>query len=232
MSQMPNQQQPVPIASPPKKDNTLLYVGIGCGSLVVLAGIVVLISVIVLVNNVKQIAATFASDMVAAQIQNSQLPQDQKDVITAQVDRLSDAFANGQITEQQVQTIIEGVVQSPIIPVGMLHVVRSSYIAPSELTDDEKKEADMTLQRFVRGIVEQKISPVVIEGVLDPITDTNPNTGERVLMSNPSVGELREFIEAAKEHADDAAMPNEPYEVDMGAEVKKLVDDALGEESE
>jgi hypothetical protein len=90
------------------------------------------------------------------------------------------------------------------------------------MTQEEKTDAILTLQRFARGVVEKKISKSEVEDVVKPVTKLKGN-GRWELKENPTRMELDQFIANAKAKADGVMIPEEPYELDIADELHKAI---------
>ena len=112
-------------------------IAIGCGTLVVLA---IVLLVIVIINFRKIAAGTFHSVAVRA-VRESQLEEDQKRDVIRQIDKLAGEFKDEKITMEQLGAIAEELAEGPLMPLGVLMVVRATYIEPSGLSEEEKKDA-------------------------------------------------------------------------------------------
>jgi hypothetical protein len=177
-------------------------------------------------TNAKAIAANAVRDALIQSIQESDLRPEDKTAIVAQLNRVTDEFKAGRITVEDLGTIMTNLAESPLITLGMVYLIEEKYIKPSGLSQEEKDEARLTLQRAARGVFEKKISQQDLENISDQVS-TRDAEGNRNLKEKISDEELRTFLADLKRLADDAAIPEEPYEVNVGAEFKKAVDQAL-----
>jgi len=161
-------------------------------------------------------------------VNESGLPQDQKDLILAEVTKVSDDFKAGKIGIRDLQKVGEEIAKSPLLPLAGVQAARLKYIEPSDMTPEEKAAADRSLQRFARGIHDKKIEPGVIDDVVKPITTLKPD-GRWELKEKPTRQELDQFVANAKAKADEAQIPDEPFNLNIAAELKKAIDKALSQ---
>ena len=108
----------------------------------------------------------------------------------------------------------------------MVYVAEEQYINPSDLSDEEKADALLTLQRFARGVFEKSIPQKALDEITAPIK-VGP-VGQQELKETITTDELKALIEAARARADEAGVPNEPFEVNIADEIDKAIDAALG----
>lgn len=171
-------------------------------------------------------AGGFVQSVSTQAINDSQLPQDQKDRLTTRITGLTDQFKDGTLTFPQIAGIMESLQQSPLIPLAMVYGSGEAHIGPSALTTEEKAAATRSLARFTRGVVEEKIPATAIDDVLVSVTTRGPN-GQLQPVEAVTIDQLRSFIAAAKARADDAKIPDEDFQVDIAAEVEKVIDRGL-----
>lgn len=160
-------------------------------------------------------------------VNNSDLPDDQKTAILAEITTLTDDFKAGKITLEELQRVGEAVAESPLIPLAAVAAARQKYVEPSDMTDEEKASAIRSLQRFARGVHEKKIPVEAIEDVVKPITTLRPD-GQWELKETPTRLELDQFVENAKSQADAAEIPDEPFDLNIAEELKKAIASARG----
>lgn len=172
----------------------------------------------------------FARNTAVTAIEQSDLSDEDKRVVVEQVDRVVNEYKAGNISLEQVGEVFEEFAQSPLMNVLLAKAAMEKYVSPSGLSDEEKTEAKMTLERAARGVFEKKISQGELETTLDMISTKTGN--QRQFANSLSDDELRKFLAECKRLADAAEIPEEPYEVDVGGEVKKAVDRALNVRAE
>lgn len=171
-------------------------------------------------------AGGFVQSVSTQAINDSQLPQDQKDRLTTRITGLTDQFKDGTLTFPQIAGIMESLQQSPLIALAVVYGSGEAHIGPSALTTEEKAAATRSLARFTRGVVEEKIPATAIDDVLVSVTTRGPN-GQLQPINAVTIDQLRSFIAAAKARADDAKIPDEDFQVDIAAEVEKVIDRGL-----
>jgi hypothetical protein len=115
---------------------------------------------------------------------------------------------------------------APAIKALALFGMEDQFLADSGLSKKEIDEGRRTFQRALRGVYEGKISDEAFFGALpgfeeDEIRPASTNAGE------VADDDLRETILKLKVMADNANIPNEPFQIDISDEVKKLVDQVL-----
>lgn len=172
--------------------------------------------------------ATMGREIAVQAVEESELTDEDKRAVIEQIDRVADEAKAGNLTGEQFAKIMENLAESPLLPAGMAKAIEVKYVDPSDLPEDEKAAAKLTLQRGARGAFEKKISPEQLELACDPISNVD-SEGKRKLKEQVTTEELREFLANVKKLADEAGIPEEPFGFDVGEEVKKAVDKALAE---
>lgn len=172
-------------------------------------------------------APDWAHDAIVAAVNDSELDAREKREIAKQMDRLLKEYKAGNVSQERIARALEEVGKSPVLVLIMAYAAKENFIAPSGLTEDEKADAKLAFQRVARGTFNKKISPDDLEKALDYITTKDFN-GNRQLKTRVPDSDLRELVKECNRVADEAGIPNEPYQVDVAAEVKRIVDRALG----
>lgn len=221
MSQM-NQMDPYE----QKSGNVWGKVAIGCGIALVITMCLAAAGGYWLWTKAKSFGAEVASEVIVMMVEESDLTDDQKVRIVARVEQLKDDFIAGDVTFEQITEIGERIADSPAFYIASVMFVEQVYIGPSGLSDEEKEAATRTMQRFARGLYEKSYPIEVLEDVLDPIQQTDSN-GNKQFKENPTDDDLRKLLELAKEKADDAQVPDEPFEVDVAGEIEDAIDEVL-----
>jgi hypothetical protein len=217
-----------PIMQPPPKKTGCTCVGclLGC------AGVTL---VLMLVGGIagwwvyKQLPG-LARQAVDQAVNQSDLSDEDKKVVMAQVDRLVDGYQQGKVDLPKLGQFFEQLSKSPLMDLMIAYAAKVKYIDPSGLTPEEKAAADRTLQRVARGVIGKKISDDDLDAALDHISSESPGGG-REFREKVSDEELRAFLGECQRLADEAQIPSDEFQVDIGGELKKLVDEALGESS-
>jgi hypothetical protein len=161
-------------------------------------------------------------------INQSELPPQEKQEIRVEVDRVIDAFRDGRVSLEQVGMILENLAESPLLTVILVSSADAHYFDKSGLSDEEKAVGRTTLRRFLRGAIDGAIDKEAVDAALVHVAERQSGGGWR-LREEVTDEQLRSFLEVAKEKADEANIPAEPPEFDPSDEVKRAIDEALGE---
>ena len=170
----------------------------------------------------KQWAADIANVATREVVKESGLPDDQKQVILSEIEQLGNDFKAGKISTEELARMAKAIGESPLIPLAGVQVARQKYIEPSDMSEKEKAAAILAVQRFARGVHEKKISRDTLNDVMKPVADLRPN-GQWRPKENPTRMEIDQFIANAKARADEAMIPNEPFDLNIAEELRKAI---------
>jgi hypothetical protein len=218
--------QAPPTNTPPPKDNVLRYLLLGCLGIFLVGFLAVVIGGWYVASHFKQVASNVGRGFAVKIIEESNLPADQKKGITAHIDRVMEDYKAGKISDDQLGQIMEQIVKSPVLVVGIVYAAQEKYVKTSGLSAEEKTAAERTLQRLGRGAYEKKIPEDVFKKIMQPMMTTDAN-GKEQLKEKVTDDELRQTLALAKAEADKAGVPDEPYMIDISAEIGKAIERGL-----
>ena len=204
-------------------------IAIGCGGIVLFGILVAGIATWYIFNNARNLGADLAAGAMKKALEELKLPADQQQRIFARIDEVSQNFKDEKITIEQVGQIFQEIGEGPLIPAGMSQVVERAYLDESGFDEDEKDAARRATQRFTHGTIRQMIPEPQVNAVLDTISSVNEENN-REFRHPVSDEELRDFVAAAKQAADDADVPEEVPDVNFADEFDKAINEALGKQ--
>lgn len=199
----------------------------GCLIALVIFVIVVALGVWWVSRNMRSWIGTGAAEAINQMIDESDLPAAEKEELKAESKRVTDGIADGSISWEQFGELVTGIMESPLMPMFIVKGVEAQYLDKSGLSDEEKSEANVTLERYARGLVDGQIPQASTDNVLVHIADKDAE-GQWQMRQEVSDDELRQFLAAAKQEADDAGVPEEVEPIDPSEELKKVIDGVLG----
>ncbi len=201
------------------------------GCLIVVAVLVVLaiIGAVIVAMMWRSIVGGMVRSVAEQAINNSALSDADKEGMMKQIDRMIVAFENEELDQAKAEKFFKQLSKSPIIHVGAVKIVEQNYVDQSGLSNVEKAEGKLTLQRFARGVFEEKIDKGKAQELWEMLTVTDAE-GKTTMKETLTDEELKDLMAKAKAAADAADIPEEDFEIDIVGEFKKAVDAALGEE--
>ena len=200
----------------------------GCLIVGVIGLIVAAIGIYWISQNWRGVLADFGTGIVEAVIEESELPDQEKSEIMEQFNRIAGAFREGELSGEQLALVIEQVAESPLLPSIVVQGINRKYFANSGLTEEEKEAGRTALNRFVRGMIDEKISEDSFEQAMSKIAVKQADE-QWEFKDSVTDEELRELIQFLKEKADAAEIPEVIDEVDPSDEMKRIIDSALDE---
>lgn len=212
-----------------KKSNLGKGLLIGCLGALFLAALIIGGTIYWLYNNGRALISDTTRDAFIESVEQSELPADQKEGIVEQINRLTEGFKEGRIDVERMAAVIERISNSSIFSVILLKSVEGAYLRSSGLSQKEKEAARVHLDRFARGVIENRIPEEQADSVLSIISEPAEGPQDRKLSLVLTDEQIRAFVSAAKEAADNAGVSEREIETDLAAELKSIVDEALNE---
>jgi len=205
--------------------------GLASGCLIaIIVTLAVLIGAgIYIASNFKHWAAEGVTVAMALVIQESALPDDEQSEIIGILHQLKEDFQNDDITLEELGLILEAIPNCPALSIGMMIQFEASYVIPSTLSDEEKIEANLTLNRFAQGLSGGTISWEEAHEVSEPLTEIDAE-GKQTLKEPGEIteDEIRQMLVAAKQASDTAGIPGAKIEIDTSDEFQKAIEEAIG----
>ena len=166
---------------------------------------------------------------IVATIENTDLAEEEKLAVVEQIDRLVDGYKSGDISGEQIFEVLEGVAESPISPVMFAGAAYERFIRTSGLAESEKQLAQITMRRVAQGVIDKQIDRQQLSDPLDYISSVDLN-GSRHLKASVGDEDLRNMLTECKTLADEARISRALPQVNLGDELKDVVDATLNDE--
>ena len=229
MNEQAYQQAPqtAPPEAPAKSGGGCKKLAIGCGIVALILVIILIIGGWFVAKNFRSWTASGFATVVNKAVEQSTLPDEQKQTIKDRVDYVKDEFVAGNITIEEMGRAIENLKIENLIGAGMTQYVGSGLIESSQLSDEQKAEGKQALNRVAQGLLDGQISLNDAQQTLTPIMQ-NPGSNDWQLKTNPTQDELKQVMDNATDLADQAGVPEDVGEVDFAAKVNEAFDQALG----
>lgn len=206
----------------------------GCAIAAIICGVLFVVLLIAaglglwwLKNNVREFGTDFATSAMKEGLDEVDIPADQRQRIDSRIDSVGQQFKDGELELEQVVSIFKKISESPLMSAGMSLFFKRAYLKNSGLSEEEKEAAEVSIQRFTRGAIDNSISAETSNSAMDLIS-TKDADGNREFKEKLSDDELRAFLAAITTAADDAGIPETVPEFNFADEFDKAVDEALG----
>ena len=202
---------------------------VGCLAVLGVVVVLALIGGVIVFMNWKGWTASAMNAGMKAAVQESQLPAEQVGRINTQIDQLTGAFESGDVTVEDLGLVLQALENHPILPIGVLEFIEYNSLKAAGLTDEERAAGARATQRLQRALVEGKMVMEDIEPVPEPVSQRDPD-GNMQPLQNPTAPQVRLYIEAAQNKANELGIPDEDYDVDVAEQIEGLINDTLGRE--
>ena len=167
-----------------------------------------------------------AAEMV---IEQSDLPASEKPEIVAVFDDLTDAFRQGDVTLEELREVLDGIDRTPVFALGMVMQFEGAYVKPSDLTDDEKAAAKLTLNRTAQALADDRLNWDQAEAILAPVTVDDGHGGQELLAPNQTTDEqIRAVIAKAEATNTEAGITDAYTEIDLSEAFRAHIEERIG----
>ncbi len=162
-------------------------------------------------------------------VEGSELPAEDKQEVIAQLDRVSNGVKQNLITSGEQSKIMEGLAKSPLFFAMVNYGVTYEFRKRPGLDQEEQRQAERTVQRVARGSAEGKVKYEQLQTLLSAFFQ-NAHPPPPAQTQQPfSDEDVRKLLNDLQKLADEQGVPDEPYELKVGKEVKRIVDEVLAE---
>ena len=227
----PNQPfaDPAAFSPPPKKRgvNVLVVLLLLFLGFVFVGGVVCVAGVWYVASNIDKWVVGIGREAVVAMINDSELPDGEKAEVITQVDRVVTAYKEKKIDQADLERIFTDLQDSPALKALALYGIEDQFLTGTSLSEEEIDQGRTTFQRALRGVYEGKISDETFYNLLPGFEGADVRLASTNANENSSDDDLREALVKLKVLADNAGIPDEPFQLDIGDAVKGLVDRAL-----
>jgi len=176
--------------------------------------------------NFRSLAAGILRGPVVRQIQSADLPDDQKAGIAGTIDRLTEDFKNDRLSYPQLAGIFERLGRGPFFVLLQTESAKGLCLGACRPAGEERGRMVRAFQRLQRGVVEGSVTAERVEAALALIQMTDSGN-QRAFKPNLTAREARLFVERVRQDADQAGVPDEPYQVDFAGQLQRVVDAVL-----
>jgi hypothetical protein len=180
-------------------------------------------------RNYEALIAAEVTRTVKSTVSASGLPREDRAEIIAIVERLRQDYLQGRVTLAELQSVLQALASSPVLPAGLIAQFEASYLLPSGIEPAEKEAARLDLNRFTHGLLTRQIGWEAVHEATGPISATDLS-GKRRLKAPAECRpeEIRRVLASIRAACDRAEIPPAPAPVDIAGEFRKSVETALG----
>lgn len=225
---------PGPFPNPPRRGgNLILGLLLAFMGVLVLGGVICTVGIWYVVANVDRWLVGFGREAIVALIEDADISPGEKQAVIAQVDRVVTAYKERQINQADLEQALNELNAAPAFQVLSLYGLDTAYLEESGLNEHEIEAGRRTFQRALRGVYEGKFSADDLYAALPGASAAGEENEDQLTLVAGHAQEanadddVREWLLQLKVQADNAGIPDEPFELDLGDEVKKIVDRLL-----
>lgn len=222
----------------PRKSNTGKYILVGCLTVLITGLLLLGIGGIFAYQNWRQWSADWSTAALESSLKEIHLPDAEHDALMQRAKLLAAEFVAERITFAEFQKLGEAIGESDLMPMLISKALYGGYVAPSTLSDEDKARGQLAFGRLARGFSEGTITDDDLEVVVMPLgkssqysiqVDGESKSGFSMRTPREVTNEdLLKTIENAEKLADEKQLGPEPLDVDIVAELDRLVEETLG----
>jgi hypothetical protein len=194
--------------------------------MLMLGGTVCALGVWYVASNIDRWVVGLGREAIVSVINESEIPQSEKTEVITQVDRVVNAYKERKINQADLERVFTELQDSSALKALTLWGIEDEYLTGTNLTADEIEQGHRTFQRAIRGVYEGKISDDAFYAAL-PDDEGDVRLASTNATENSTDDDVRETLAKLKVMVHNAGIPDEPFQFDIGDEVKKVVDRAL-----
>lgn len=172
-------------------------------------------------------AADSAREVVTSVVAQSDLSDVDKARVRNRLQRAIADFEAERIGTPELERLAQTFARGPLIAFTLAEATRRTFQKDPRLTAAERTAGGRAIERWGRGVAEGKVAIETLNTIFAPLGTRGPD-GKWKAKSAPAVEDLRATIALAQAEADRAAVPNEPWKLDVAQAIEDLMDRALG----
>ncbi len=201
----------------------------GCLVAVIIVVVMMIIGGVLVAINFKKWSSSLVVAAFNTVVDVSEIPATEKVEIKEIIAQVRTEYLAGNVTMEEVGQLLSDFETNPAIAMGMVMQFEAVYVKGSSLTDEQKEDARVTLNRISQGLVTGVLAWRDVEPIVDAVSDVN-SSGNRTFRQASSVreSEVLGAIESARKIADDAGIGSGFVEYDISDEFKRSIEKTLG----
>jgi hypothetical protein len=200
---------------------SLLLIG---GGVLLIGSVLFVAAIWWAVSSLEGMMVGLGREGMVAIVEESDIPPGEKKEVVAQIDRVAAAYKAGEIGQEDLDRLFTGLDDSPVMTYISFYGLHDYYLEDTSLSQDEQDELKRAWRRGVHGMFTGKISS---DDFYDALPFDDHFEVARANSDNEANALMRKWLARMTRLADEAGVPADPPEVDIGDEAKKLVDTLL-----
>ena len=165
-------------------------------------------------------------------LQDAELETDERNRLRIVSTTFWDEFSSKSITLEELQRIAYDFSTNPALGAIQAAHAQGAYVMNSGLTDEEKADARVQLQRVARGYFFKQITAQELEEMFAPVSDRSGRSNDQEWSppkdkEDVTDADVKDMINRARTLADKYEIPAEPVEVDIAGEILHGIEQSL-----
>lgn len=199
----------------------LLMIG---GGAMILLSLLVVAAVWYAVSSLEGMLIGVGRDGMVAMVQESDIPEQEKTEVVAQIDRVVTAYQAREIDQADLDGLMTKLDDSPVMAYVTWYGAEDFYLDQCELPAADEARLRTAYRRALYGVSHGKLDA---DSVFLAFPDDEEFDEKLADKPDQAAALLLKSAERFNELADQAGIPANPSAIDVGDEAKKLVDELL-----
>ena len=203
---------------------------IGCGCLTLV--LITIVAGVYLYSNWETLTRSAGANLIEftadSMMDGFDVPEEEQLEVMAELEVFTQRIRTGELPAMESSSsLLAALAESNAAPALGYFLFVDTYITNGGLAEEEKAGAEMQVQRFLRGTIENSIPSETVDEIVDRCMKKKPDgtpADEVALRDDIQPEELREILKDMRLAADDADVPKEPYDIDLSAIVRDELD--------
>lgn len=166
---------------------------------------------------------TLRSDVIP-EVQQSSLPQEEKELILPMLQQVIADGESGELENWQASGIMQRLVRSPILAWGDTIAVEAMIDQNPSFSEEERNDAKRQLARLRRAVELGEATSVDMHDVLEPVLKEAASGARQRLNRAADAEALREVAERARLVADRGNVPDQDFRVRLSDIVRREIE--------
>jgi hypothetical protein len=194
------------------------------GGMAILFSVLVVAAVWYAVSSLEGMLIGVGRDGMVAMVQESDIPEQEKTEVVAQIDRTVAAYQAGAIDQADLDGLLTRLDDSPVMAYVAWYGAEDFYLDECELPAADEARVRAAYRRALYGVSHGKLDADAIFLTLPDDEEFDEKLGDN---PDQAAALLLKSAQRFHELADKAGVPILPPAIDVGDEAKKLVDELL-----
>ena len=214
-----------PHQAPKRPSGCLKILGFGCLGFITF----LFIGAFIVYLNYRSITSWMVEYRTEEYLTHSKMPEEHKQTIRSQRDRVLDAFEEETLNDAQLKVSAESLYNDPIFP-GFVSILICSDLAPrAGMADDELASLRMALSRMTAAVAAQQLDGKGYQTEIAVLIDaTDPDVPR--LKEDISKEDLLKLRDSLNKRADELGVAPGMYDYDFDKALESFVDEVLSDD--